>query len=71
MRKIKIGVVGLGYVGLPVSIIFSKKYEVVGYDINKSRVEELNKFDDKTLEIEKKELEKVLENLKISKIFQI
>ena len=32
-KKIKIGVVGLGYVGLPVSIIFSKKYEVVGYDM--------------------------------------
>ena len=67
-KKIKIGVVGLGYVGLPVSIIFSKKYEVVGYDINKSRVEELNKFNDQTLEIEKKELEKSLrKNLKISK----
>ena len=42
MRKFKIGVVGLGYVGLPVAVCFAKKYEVVGYDINESRVDDLN-----------------------------
>ena len=30
----KIGVIGLGYVGLPLSVVFSKKYKVIGYDIN-------------------------------------
>ena len=39
--KYKIGVVGLGYVGLPLSIAFAKKYKVTGYDINKARVDEL------------------------------
>ena len=34
MKNKKIGIIGLGYVGLPVSIAFSKKYKVVGYDIN-------------------------------------
>jgi UDP-N-acetyl-D-galactosamine dehydrogenase len=37
----KIGVIGLGYVGLPLSIVFSKKYKVIGYDINEDRVNEL------------------------------
>ena len=39
MKKIKIGVIGLGYVGLPVSVAFSKKFEVIGYDINQDRVD--------------------------------
>jgi UDP-N-acetyl-D-galactosamine dehydrogenase len=49
--KINIGIIGLGYVGLPLAIEFSKKYNTVGFDINDKRVEELNKFIDKTLEI--------------------
>ena len=51
MKKIKIGVVGLGYVGLPVSVAFSNKYKVIGYDIDLNRVNELNYFNDNTLEI--------------------
>ncbi|MDR1632750.1 MAG: nucleotide sugar dehydrogenase [Dysgonamonadaceae bacterium] len=47
---IKIAIIGLGYVGLPLAIEFAKKYRVVGYDINKSRVEELNVGNDHTLE---------------------
>ena len=35
--KYRIGVVGLGYVGLPLSIAFAKKYKVTGYDINKAK----------------------------------
>ncbi len=38
----KIAVIGLGYVGLPLARLFATKYSVVGFDINKSRVEELN-----------------------------
>ena len=67
MKNIKIGVVGLGYVGLPVAVAFSKKYYVTGYDINSTRVNGLNKFDDITLEISHDKLKDCLENkLKIS-----
>ena len=38
---IKIAVIGLGYVGLPVAIEFSKKYDVIGYDLNKDKIKEL------------------------------
>ena len=38
----KICIIGLGYVGLPLAHAFSKKYKVVGFDINKPRVDELN-----------------------------
>lgn len=68
MREYKIGVVGLGYVGLPVAVCFAKKYEVVGYDINESRVNELNNSIDSTNEISSKELkESLLNRLKITK----
>ena len=50
MREFKIAVIGLGYVGLPLAIEFGKKYKVLGYDINKSRVDELNQGVDHTLE---------------------
>ena len=62
MKKIKIGVIGLGYVGLPVSVAFSKKFEVIGYDINQDRVDLLNNFIDNTLEISSKKLEQALNN---------
>lgn len=41
-RNIKIGVIGLGYVGLPLARLFSTKYKTIGYDINRLRVKELN-----------------------------
>jgi UDP-N-acetyl-D-galactosamine dehydrogenase len=50
MKEFKIVIIGLGYVGLPLAIEFGKKYRVLGYDINKSRVEELNEGVDHTLE---------------------
>lgn len=50
MREFKIAVIGLGYVGLPLAIEFGKKYKVLGYDINKTRVEELQQGFDHTLE---------------------
>jgi UDP-N-acetyl-D-glucosamine/UDP-N-acetyl-D-galactosamine dehydrogenase len=46
----KIGIVGLGYVGLPLAIEFAKKYAVVGFDIDKTRVHELNSGKDHTSE---------------------
>lgn len=50
MTDLKIAVVGLGYVGLPLAIEFGKKYNVLGFDINTSRVSELQKGIDHTLE---------------------
>ena len=50
MNKIKIAIIGQGYVGLPLAIEFGKKYETIGFDINKSRVQELRAFNDKTKE---------------------
>lgn len=61
-NKFKIGVVGLGYVGLPLSIAFSKKYEVTGYDINFDRVDELKNLVDMTNEVPIKTLDKCLKN---------
>lgn len=50
IENAKIAVIGLGYVGLPLAIEFAKKYKVVGFDINISRVEELKGGNDRTQE---------------------
>jgi UDP-N-acetyl-D-glucosamine/UDP-N-acetyl-D-galactosamine dehydrogenase len=52
----KIAVIGLGYVGLPLAVEFGKKYPVLGFDINKKRVEELGNCYDRTQEVEPEEL---------------
>ena len=51
MNKIKICVIGLGYVGLPLARLFSTKYETIGFDMSKVRVDELNSGHDATLEV--------------------
>jgi len=56
----KIAIIGLGYVGLPLAVEFGRKYEVVGFDINKARVAELNAGHDHTLETEDEDLQSVL-----------
>lgn len=56
----KIGIIGLGYVGLPLAVEFGKKYPTVGFDINQERVDELNRGVDSTLEVEDKLLQSVL-----------
>jgi len=53
---LKLAVVGLGYVGLPLAIEFGKQRSVVGFDINKARVEELQSGQDHTLEVSTEEL---------------
>ena len=50
--NIKIGVIGLGYVGLPLARLFSTKYQTIGYDINQPRVAELMQGKDSTLEVD-------------------
>jgi UDP-N-acetyl-D-galactosamine dehydrogenase len=60
LENIKIAVIGLGYVGLPLAVEFSRKYPTIGYDINKSRIDELNCYKDKTLEIAYEDLKNTL-----------
>ncbi len=55
-HKEKIGIVGLGYVGLPLAVLLNKRFKVVGFDINKKRIEELKKGIDKTKEISEESL---------------
>ena len=52
-----IGIVGLGYVGLPLAVEFSKHYDVIGFDINKKRIKSLNRGEDESLEVDKKSIE--------------
>ena len=56
LSKIKIAVIGLGYVGLPLPVEFGKKLPVVGFDINTKRVDELRGGVDHTLEVSAEEL---------------
>jgi UDP-N-acetyl-D-galactosamine dehydrogenase len=56
----KIAIIGLGYVGLPLAVEFAKKYSVIGFDINESRVQELNLGHDSTLEVSDANLQSVL-----------
>ena len=62
MRKSnhKIAIIGLGYVGLPLAVEFAKKYPVIGFDISMQRIDQLNKGEDKTLEVLNDDLKKVL-----------
>ncbi|WP_299626115.1 nucleotide sugar dehydrogenase [uncultured Tenacibaculum sp.] len=60
MSKPKIGIIGLGYVGLPLARLFATKYTVVGFDINEERINELRKGIDSTLEVENDVLQSVL-----------
>jgi UDP-N-acetyl-D-glucosamine/UDP-N-acetyl-D-galactosamine dehydrogenase len=52
----KIGILGLGYVGLPLAAEFGKVMDIVGFDINRDRIEELKKGHDRTLECSSEEL---------------
>jgi UDP-N-acetyl-D-galactosamine dehydrogenase len=56
LQEKKIAIIGLGYVGLPLAIEFGKKYKVLGFDINKSRIEELISCRDRTNEADLKGL---------------
>jgi UDP-N-acetyl-D-galactosamine dehydrogenase len=59
----KIAIIGLGYVGLPLAVEFAKKYQVIGFDINQNRIEELEKNNDNTLEIKDEAISSVRDNL--------
>ncbi|MFW0696473.1 Vi polysaccharide biosynthesis UDP-N-acetylglucosamine C-6 dehydrogenase TviB [Aliarcobacter butzleri] len=58
----KICVIGLGYVGLPLAHAFSAKYEVVGFDISKWRIDELSSGYDRTLELTESQVKEAIKN---------
>lgn len=60
LKESKIAIIGLGYVGLPLAVAFAKKYPVIGFDINKSRIDELKSGVDSTLEVENDLLKSVI-----------
>jgi UDP-N-acetyl-D-galactosamine dehydrogenase len=62
MTNNKICVIGLGYVGLPLAHAFSLKYNVVGLDIHQTRIDELNKTYDRTLELTESQLQEAMDN---------
>ena len=55
-REALIGIVGLGYVGLPLAVEFSKYYDVIGFDINKKRIFDLQNGVDKNNEVQKNKI---------------
>ena len=62
MDKIKIAVIGLGYVGLPLAKLLSTKYSTIGYDISEERVNSLIRGHDVTLEISSESLRVAIDN---------
>jgi len=60
LLKKKIGVIGLGYVGLPLAVEFGKIFKTIGFDVNGKRVEELKNGIDRTLEVEPENLTKAV-----------
>ena len=70
MNKTKICIIGLGYIGLPLSVKLSNKFNVTGYDVNINRIKELNNNKDYTNEVNRKELikSKILFTNKIANI---
>ena len=56
-KKLKLAIIGLGYVGLPLALEFAKKRSVIGFDIDKKRIKDLKLSKDKNLEIKKKILQ--------------
>src|SRR5699024_3094733 len=66
VKNVNIAVIGLGYVGLPLAIEFAKKYNVLGFDINQNRVDELKLGNDKTKEASLDDLRLVVQSLENS-----
>jgi len=63
MKELKIAIIGLGYVGLPLAHAFAQKYHVIGFDINKERISELERGYDRTLELTEQQLQEVRSSL--------
>lgn len=56
IKELRIGIIGLGYVGLPLAVEFGRKFQTLGFDINERRIAELNSGKDRTLEVDSEEL---------------
>ena len=56
LDDLSLAIIGLGYVGLPLAVTFSKKRKVIAFDINSSRIKQLISGHDATLEVHKKDL---------------
>ena len=56
LENVNLGIIGLGYVGLPLAVEFGKKYPTLGFDINSKRIDELKQGHDFTLEVSTEEL---------------
>ena len=63
MKNKKIALIGLGYVGLPLAVAFAEKFQVIGFDISATRIQELENGHDITLEIEDDLLASVKKNI--------
>ena len=61
-KKIKIGIIGLGYVGLPLILLINKKYEVFGFDSNEEKIKSLKKNSSYISDVSNKELKKLNKN---------
>ncbi len=78
-NSVVLGIIGLGYVGLPLAVEFGKKYRVIGFDINEKRINELKNGKDRTLEVNSEELKEAknlsfscnLEELKEADVFVV
>ena len=62
MIDVKIGIVGLGYVGLPLAVEFSERYKTSGLDLSEDRIKALKQYDDNTGEISQSNIKKAIEN---------
>ena len=62
MNNTRIGIIGLGYVGLPLAHAFAKKYDVIGLDINQERIDELKRGFDRTLELTEAQVKESISN---------
>lgn len=79
IKNLKLAIIGLGYVGLPLALEFEKKRKIIGFDINKKRIEELKSGYDRNFESTKKQLKKIkqltftnnVEDLKIANCYII
>ena len=56
LRNCRIGVVGLGYVGLPLAVEFGRRFDTVGFDVSAARIADLRRGRDRTLEVTSREL---------------
>ncbi|MCY7352078.1 MAG: nucleotide sugar dehydrogenase, partial [Cytophagaceae bacterium] len=65
-NSIRIGILGLGYIGLPLAVAFAERYPVVGYDHNPTRIAELQRGQDRTREVDQEALQAVAETLTLT-----